>query len=74
MTAATNLDERHAMRLIELAAAKAIIRDLQDELALLRDAHADALTTIDVLQNMLTATTALTVAVAELAAVRGVAK
>ena len=75
MTTATNVDERYALRAIELRAAKTTIRDLQDELAQVRDAYADALTTIDVLNRTLAhRTDALTVAVAELAAVRGVAK
>ena len=71
MTAPTNDAERHAMRLSELSAAHGTIRDLQKELSMLRTDYTDALTTIDVLNRTLAhRTDALTVAVAELAAVK----
>jgi hypothetical protein len=53
----TNSDERHALRAIELRAATATIRELQDELAQVRTDYAYALERIDVLQATLVART-----------------
>ena len=75
MTAPTNLDERHAMRLSEINALKGILAEKDREISHLRTELGQALDQIDVLNRTLAhRTDALTVAVAELAAVRGVAK